>query len=371
MTGSGFPRRDYEILKPYDPGRRPVQVDLSDNTNLWGPHPAALAILQEMGPSQLARYPSVYAGALKEAVADLFGVVPANVTTGCGSDDLLDAAFRASVFPPGRMVYPGPSFSMVETFARMNGLEPVSVPWTRAMADPRALLEERPDLLYLCSPNNPTGGTLDREWMEQLMEMVGEDGPLVILDEAYADFGEGDFIRQAVESERLLVLRTMSKLYGLAGLRVGLGIGSESLVREVEKARGPYKISLPSEAAAVAALRDSSGWREEMIHQTVQNRERLRAEVEARGLVPLPSWGNFLLIPVEPADAREVNRALGSSGVTARPFPALPGVGDALRVTVGPWELMERFLHALDGLLSGRPSATSPTILRGETGGAP
>lgn len=356
MMDLRFPREDYRLLEPYDPGRLPIPVDLSDNTNLWGPNPAALNVLRSASPGQVARYPSVYASELKGAIADRLHVPMENVTTGCGSDGLLDSAFRACALPPGTMSYPAPSFSMVETFARMNGLSARPTPWARAMADPGALLEDDPDLIYLCSPNNPTGATLEKRWLEALLRDVGGAGPLVILDEAYADFGEEDFLTDALHSERLLVFRTMSKLYGLAGLRVGFGIGPTALVREVEKARGPYKISLLSEAAAVAALRDVSGWREEMVRQTVENRKRLKEALEERGFSPLPSAANFLLLPVEPADAQEVNRALRSVGVAARPFPLLPDIGDALRVSIGPWEMMEDFLRALDGLLQGGPS---------------
>jgi histidinol-phosphate aminotransferase len=356
MERSRFPRDDYRLLEPYDPGRLPVPVDLSDNTNLWGPNPEALRVLRGASPGQVARYPSVYGTDLKEAVANTFGVARENVTTGCGSDGLLDSAFRACAVPPGKMSYPAPSFSMVETFARMNGMEARPVPWAKATSGPQALLEGGPDLIYLCSPNNPTGADLERSWVEVLLREVGSDGPLVILDEAYADFGGDSFLRDAVASERLLVLRTMSKLYGLAGLRVGFGIGPEKLVKEVDKARGPYKISLLSEAAAVAALTDTSGWRETMVEQTVKNREKLRRELETRGFTPLPSSGNFLLLPVEPADAREVNRALRNAGVAARPFPLLPGIGDALRISIGPWEMMEAFLGALDSLLLGGSS---------------
>jgi histidinol-phosphate/aromatic aminotransferase/cobyric acid decarboxylase-like protein len=126
-------------------------------------------------------------------------------------------------------------------------------------------------------------------------------------------------------------------------------------VEEVEKSRGPYKVSQVAERAAVAALEDISGWAERIRGQTLENRERLTRELRTRGLHPLPSQGNFLLIPVEPANVLEVDRALKMHGVAGRPFPRLPEMGDALRITIGPWELMERFLHALDELFEPAP----------------
>ncbi|MHC4780722.1 MAG: pyridoxal phosphate-dependent aminotransferase [Planctomycetota bacterium] len=347
-----FPRSDYSLLNPYDPGRTPVDLDLSDNTNLWGVHPAALKAVRTVSGESLTRYPSVYANDLKAAVARKFGVPEENVTTGCGSDDILDSAFRASTIPPGRISYPNPTFSMVEAFSRMNGLDPLTVPWSKAEVDPGHLLLEEPDLVYICRPNNPTGASVSREWVLGLLALGGPDGPLVALDEAYADFTDDSFIQNACESDRLLVLRTLSKIYRLAGLRVGFGVGPRNVIEEVEKSRGPYKVNQAAEAAAIAALEDESGWEEEIRGKVMENREKLANELLARGLQPLPSDANFLLVSVGPASAIEVNRALKELGVLVRPFPDLDEVGDAIRVTIGPWEFMEHFLLALDQLMT-------------------
>ena len=348
---NSFPRGDYAPLTPYDPGRTPVAVDLSDNTNLWGPNPAALEAVRNAPPDSLTRYPSVYAPELKEAVARRYGVPAEAVTTGCGSDDILDSVFRASTLPPGLMTFPAPTFSMVEIFARMNGLEARSLPWSRVEVDPARLLLDEPDLIYLCRPNNPTGMSLPREWILALLALGGPDGPIVVLDEAYADYAEDSFIQEAPGTDRLLVLRTLSKLHGLAGLRVGFAVGPAALVQEAEKSRGPYKVSQMGVLAALAAMGDTSDWAERIRAETLDNRERLGEELRLRGLHPLPSNANFILFPVEPASAAEVNRALRERGVAARPFPNMPEIGDAVRVTIGPWEQMEAFLSSLDELL--------------------
>lgn len=351
--GGRFPRADFAPLALYDPGRVPVDVDLSDNTNLWGPHPAGMEAVLTSPLRQVTRYPSVYAQPLKEAVARRFGVSTENVTTGCGSDGLLDAAFRAAVQPPGRMAHPDPTFSVVSVFARMNALEAVPVPWHEVEDDPAALLACDPDLVYVCRPNNPTGHLTPERWFDELLDIIGPGGPVVVVDEAYADYAGETLVSRALASERLLVLRTLSKLYGLAGLRVGFGIGSPLLVREVEKARGPYQVGGLAEAAAVAALDHPPGWVETVVGSTVQNRERLARELTDRGLAPLPSRANFLLVPLQGRGAIETNEALKVRGVSTRPFRGLPEIGDALRVTVGPWQQMERFLQALDDALEG------------------
>ena len=353
-----FPRGDYRPLKPYDPGQSPVALDLSENLNLWGAHPAAIEVVHGTPPETLTRYPSAYASDLKDAAAAKYGIPVETVTTGCGSHDILDSVFRASTLPPGRMSFPAPSFSMATVFALMNGLQTLPVPWQKAEVDPARLLLEEPDLVYVSRPNNPMGSSLGRDWVRALLALGGPDGPLVILDEAYADFGEETFLDEAPSSDRLLILRTFSKLYGLAGLRIGFAVGPEPLVEEVEKSRGPYKVGQVAERAAVAALADSSGWAEAIRAKTRENRERMVMELRSRGLHPLPSQANFLLIPVEPASAEEVNRALQDRGVSGRPFPRIPEVGDALRITIGPWDLMERFLQALDQLFESGASST-------------
>lgn len=357
---SPFPRPEYGPLERYAPDRRPVGTDLSDNTSLRGPHPAAREALRDAGSDDLTRYPSVYADALRETVARLHGVRPEEVVTGCGSDDLLDSAFRAVAAPGERVAYLAPTFSMAEIFARMNALEPAPVergPLGDPLPPPTRLLEGDPALVYLCSPNNPTGEVLPAEWVEELLEAGGPRGPVVLLDEAYADFADGSLLGRAPGTHRLLALRTLSKAYGLAGLRVGYAVGPEAVVGEVEKSRGPYKVSRPAEAAACAALEDQEGWVTVGVQEVRENRDRLVRELRDRGFRPPPSGANFLLVPVgEPWDAARFTAALRERGVAVRPFPALPGVGEAVRVTVGPWPLMERFLEALDRVTGDGPA---------------
>lgn len=355
---SHFPRPDYRALSRYEPDRTPVAVDLSDNTNLWGTHPAALEAVRGADPDLLARYPALYADSLKAAVARRFGVSEAEVCTGCGSDDVLDAAWRACATPGGVVRHPSPTFSMVPVFSAMNGRDARDVPWSAALDDPERLLEDDPVLVYVCRPENPTGALAARNWLDALLEAAARrpgGGPLVVVDEAYADYAGETLAGDVTRSHRVLVTRTLSKAWGLAGLRVGFGIGSPEIVDEVEKARGPYKVSRLACAAAVAALEDVEGWKERTVAEAVEIRERLAGALEARGLQPLPSRANFLLVPVAAGSALQKARDLRAMDVAVRPFTGCPDVGDALRVTVGPWPLIEAFLGALDTLLERDP----------------
>lgn len=335
----------------YAPGA-PAAMDLGDNTNLWGPPPAALAALAALRPATVSRYPSTWGEPLKEAVAAALGVRPGQVITGCGSDQVLDAAIRTCAAPGSRLVFSTPTFSMIPAFAAINRLEAVAVPFRADWdIDPDRLLAARGAVTYLCAPNNPTGTAASRAAIE---EVVARSAGTVIIDEAYAEYAGTSALDLAGISDRVLVTRTMSKAYGLAGLRVGFGIASEALVARIEDARGPYAVTAPSEAAAVAALTDGVAWMEARVAETQALRERFVAAMAGARLVwALPTQANFVLLATRDGAAdtiRRLDAALRSRGVAARLLPALAGLGDALRVTIGPWELMTPVLETIAAL---------------------
>jgi histidinol-phosphate aminotransferase len=336
----------------YAPDRTPSPLDLSDNTNLWGVPPAAKRALESASPQVVARYPSLYASELKGALASYLGVRPDMVVTGCGSDDVLDSAFRAFAEPGDRIAYADPTFPAIPTFALMNALEPVPVPLTADYdADADRLLATGARIIYLCSPNNPTGNALSRAAIERV---VDEAPGVVVLDEAYAEFAERDATDLLARSDRLLVSRTMSKAFGLAGLRVGYAAGAASLVAEVEKSRGPYKVNALAELAAVTALTRDMDWERAHVAAAIESREWLTEALRAAGLAPLESRSNFVFLPL--AGAVRIAKRMRGLGVAVRPFADLPAVspalrasgGEALRISVGPWPALQTALEALE-----------------------
>ena len=345
--GAAAARPAYRDISLYAPNRAPCAIDLSDNTNLWGMPPHAERVLREQNVAAVTRYPSLYAGELKQALADYLGVAVDMIVTGCGSDDVLDSAVRALAQPGDRLAIPDPSFAMLPIFARMNALEPVLVPLVQGTRlDPDAMLGTGAGIIYLCSPNNPTGNRLDAD---AVARVVREAPGVVIVDEAYAEFADGDVRDLLRESDRLLVCRTLSKAFGMAGLRIGYMAGAPALVTEVEKSRGPYKVSAIAERAALAALRDDMAWVRRHVAEAVRIRGRLADALRARGLAPLPSDANFVLVPV--SDATGIAARMRTNGVAVRPFPALPHIGDALRISVGPWAMVERAIEELEAAL--------------------
>lgn len=342
-TSLDIARAAYREVPLYSVESAPCAVDLSDNTNLWGSPPAAARVLIDLVDGSLARYPSAYSSELKDALADYARVDATCIGTGCGSDDILDSAIRALAEPGDRIAFCAPTFAMIPLFARLNGVEPIAIPMTTSWdIDPDALIKTDARIIYVCSPNNPTGTVASRSAIERL---IASARGFVILDEAYAEFAGTSCLDLARHNDRVLVVRTMSKAFGLAGLRVGYAVGAPALVAEVEKSRGPYKVSTVAERAAVAALGHDQKWVTARVEDARASREKLTTSLRALGLIPLPSHANFVFVPVP--DAPALAKRMRESGIAVRAFQGLPLVGDALRITAGPDPMMEEALDAL------------------------
>ncbi len=348
-AASSLGRAGYRGLACYTVDQASIGIDLRDNTNLWGVPPGASRAIVDAAQS-VSRYPRVYAAELRAALADYVGVDADMIVTGCGSDDVIDACFRALADPGDRIAFLTPSFATAPMLARMNALTPFSIAIAADWgANVDALAAADPRIIYLCSPNNPTGAVVPRRAIDRLLH---RSRCATVIDEAYAEYDGASAASLTASCERLLIVRTLSKAFGLAGLRIGYAIGAARLIQEVEKARGPYKVSLVAERAAVTALRVDREWVQERVHEVVVNRERLALALSELGLNPLPSAANFLLCPT--MDATGITRGLASVGVGVRCFIGLPTLGDAIRITVGPWSVMEIFLERLADVLAAQ-----------------
>ncbi len=351
-TEIGMGRECYREISLYTPDRTPCPTDLSDNTNLWGVPPRALAALRSAGEPVLTRYPDLYATRLKEALAEYTGLPEEMIVTGSGSDDVLDVTFRAFGEAGDTLAYPDPSFPMIPLFARMNGMQPVTFGLTADFdVDPDDVLATSARVIYLCWPNNPTGTLFSREALEEIV--VNAPG-VVVLDEAYWEYAGSHNVDLLAASDRLIIVRTMSKAFGMAGVRIGYALAAPHLRLEIEKSRGPYKINALAEQAGVTAIREDLDWVQAHVAEAVQHRERFAAEIaRVEGYEPIPSHANFVMVRV--ADPRlpaasEISRLLRERGVAVRPFPCARGLGDCIRVSIGPWPMLQRCLDALPRL---------------------
>ena len=337
-------------------------IDLSDNTNLWGTPPAALRVMRESASDALSRYPSLYSEPLQAAMQRYVGMedeAGIGIVTGCGSDDVLDSTMRAFGVAGDRIAYSSPTFAMIPVLARLNGLEPVAVPLTGRSYDVDAerIVDVDAKITYLCAPNNPTGTCVSRAAVEYV---VSHARGIVLLDEAYAEFAPEVFCDLVAQNERLIVARTFSKAFGLAGLRVGYGVGARDVTRLVERARGPYKVGRVAERAVRAVLDetpDGLDWVRAHTALAIVNRDRLFGALTQLELHVLPSGANFVLVPH--VKAQEIARLLRAAGILVRPFGGLPAEipafaqsgGNALRIGVGPWDMMASLLERLRTLL--------------------
>lgn len=358
-----------EGLDRYEPGMPIEQVQretglasvikLASNENPLGPSPLAIeAARAALGG--VHRYPDGPATALREALAARLGVLPAQVAIGNGSTDLIDLLARAYLTPGDNAVIADRAFARFRQCvnARNGGARMVPMRGlTHDLEAMRAACDARTRLLFVANPNNPTGTWNTRREIESLVDRLPE-GVLLVLDEAYFEYAEGGDYPSGLEWVRdgapVIVLRTFSKVYGLAGLRVGYGVGAPEVIEALDTIREPFNSSSVGQAAALAALDDAEHARRAVELNRAQKR-RLEAEMEIRGLSALPSLANFLCVDTG-RDATVVFRRLLGHGVIVRPLSPY-GLPSRLRISTGTEAEVSRFLAALDTALEATPPA--------------
>ena len=329
---------------------------LSANENPLGPSPLAVAAIRREA-ERIHLYPDGGAPALAEAVAESLGVAPGQLIFGNGGDEILTLLARALLDPGDEVVVPDPSFEPYTTTARLAGAKVVTSPLRDYRIDLHDVLGHigpRTKLVCLSSPHNPTGTVLDRTAWEGFCARCPGD-VVVLLDEAYVDFIEAPeraadgLATLRTRPESLILLRTFSKIAGLAGLRVGYAIGGPDAIGYLERTREPFNVGRVAQAGAVAATHDLAH-REATRHLVLAERRALAAAFAGRGLSHPPTEANFFLVRLgRPADP--VVAALRARGVLVRDGAAV-GYPGHLRISVGTPEQNARLLDALDRALA-------------------
>ena len=351
-------RRVLDGIEPYrpQPPMRQLQaelglkriVKLASNEGPFGPLPAAMAAF-EAAALELNRYPDAGGTRLREALAARYDVPVDQVVLGNGADELIRLAAVATLDPGDRAVYPWPSFQSYPTAAAAAAGEAAEVPMRDRGFDLDALLAAAAGakLVFLANPNNPTGTLVSRD---DVRRFVADLPPkvLCVLDEAYAEYAEDepagiDLVREG--HERVCVLRTFSKVYGLAALRIGYAIASPPIADALNRVRPLFNVNQPAQEAALASLHETEAVRRRIRH-TRTAREELHETLAAAGLDPIPSHANFVYADVPGGDADGLADRLLRAGFIVR---ALRGFGapGAIRVTVGTDEEMRMFAEAL------------------------
>lgn len=343
-----FLRNHLQPIKGYVPGEQPPPgssiLKLNTNENPYPPSPEVIKVLQSLDLEWLRRYPDPTARVFREAVAEIFQVAPAAVTVGNGSDELLALVMRAFVEKGARVVYPMPSYVLYRTLAQLQDAVPYEIAYDECFTFPLdSLMDAQGAITLIASPNSPTGHVVPIAVLDQL---AGALKGILVIDEAYIDFvqvgganhGLGVEPQNALslihKHPNVIVLRTLSKGYSLAGLRVGFAIAQPELIQDLNKIKDSYAVDAIATLAGTVALRDQAHK-----HQNVQRVLRSRLVLQQRlvelGFRVWPSSANFLLVqPPAGILAVDLQQSLKQQGILVRYFD-LPGVSDKLRITVG------------------------------------
>jgi len=356
------PPENIHSITPYPPGKPMDELEreygvknsikLASNENPWGPSPKAIQAVQEAALN-LHRYPDGSSYYLLQAIAQKEGVDPSQIVLGNGSNEVIEFLVKAYVETGDEVITSHPSFLMYQKFVQVRGGKNVIIPLKEMKHDLDAILKninERTKLVFLDNPNNPTGTAINRAEFNDFLGNV-PDTVLVALDEAYVDFMEDDEkidlhpLLSAVNDQcGVVALRTFSKAYGLAGLRVGYGLMAQNVAESLHKVRQPFNINSPAQAGAQAAIEDVDYFNKIVI-DTCKGREFLRGEVEKLGCISYPSHTNFFLIDVC-GDATRLYEAMLYKGVIIRSMKAY-GYANFIRLTVGTEAENSRFISSL------------------------
>lgn len=359
-------RPDIVEMEPYTPIlpfevlsaqlNRPTETitKLDANENPYGPSPAVLAAIGS--GSWYHIYPDPESRAVRAALANHLDVPAQRLLVGMGADELIDLVLRALLSPTDMVINCPPSFGMYPFSTAVNGGQTVDVPRQADFSLDVAAIESAvtsnssAKVLFLCSPNNPDGSIIPAEDLRRLLNLP----LLLVLDEAYIEFamvdGEQSRFKWALEHENLVVLRTFSKLAGLAGLRIGYGLFPAWLLVHLWKIKQPYNVNVAASLAALEALQEGR-WMEEKVELIVQERKRLVAEMVCFDILkPYPSHSNFVLFRVTDYSAAQLKKELAAHGVLVRYFNK-PGLDNCIRISAGRPVDTDRLLAAMKKIL--------------------
>ncbi len=352
---SSFFSQKYAALVPYTPGEQPQDmqyIKLNTNESPFPPSPGvASAVAAEVRKLQL--YPDPEATRLREKLAQVCGVDREQVIVTNGSDDVLNFAFMAFADQEHPLAFPDESYGFYPVFAALNQLPYLEIP---LRDDFRIEVEDYLGLgrtIVLANPNAPTGLALGREEIRRIVAANPDN--VVIVDEAYVDFGGESAVPLVKEYQNLLVTGTFSKSHSMAGARIGFGIGDVALIRDlntIKYSTNPYNVNRMSAAAALAALEEEAYYKDNC-RRIMENREYTTQALRQLGFTVLDSRANFLFARHPSLSGEEVYRDLKRRGVLVRHFNKAR-IRDFVRITVGTREQMERLLEELTQILEGK-----------------
>jgi histidinol-phosphate aminotransferase len=333
----------------YTPGEQPRPgepvIKLNTNENPYPPSPRVFEAIGRIGADALRRYPSPMADDFRRVAARVHGVPMESILAGNGSDDILQIALRTYCGPGDLLASPDPTYSLYPVLAELAEVRYVTVPWEEAWTLPaEGLLATAARAIFFANPNAPSGTRVDARDVSALARRTDA---LVLIDEAYVDFADAACLALVRDHANVVIARTLSKGYGLAGLRFGYAIGHPDVIAQMTKVKDSYNCDAIAIAAACAAL-DDQAYAREVWQRVRAERARLTTDLTARGFEVVPSQANFVLAATPAGQpARALYEGLKSRGVLVRFFDR-DGLRDKLRITVGTPDENEALLEAMD-----------------------
>jgi histidinol-phosphate aminotransferase len=323
------------------------EVRMDTNTNVLGPNPAAMEYMKNWR-GDISGYPNTYSDGLRGALAELYGLQTDNFVAGNGSDEMLDVAFKTFAEVGSDCVMPVPSYSLYDYFITMNGGATIPVELDEDFQlNVDDMVRTDAKVIIMPSPNNPTGNIFRHKDVEEVLNRF--DG-IVILDEAYVEYASGSMISKVDEFENLIVMRTFSKAYSMAGLRVGYAVSNIAVADMMNCVKIPYSLNMLSEGAAIAAVKDQ-GFIKRSVAMVNEQRPKLDSALRGLGFRTFPSDSNFILAEC-PIDHADMVKGLKEKGVLIRDFGSKHRTENCVRMTIGTAELNEMMIDKMAQVIS-------------------
>ncbi|HEY3305337.1 MAG TPA: histidinol-phosphate transaminase [Candidatus Binatia bacterium] len=348
-------RSNIAAVQGYVPGEQPREGDfikLNTNENPYPPSPRVLSALRKAADRSLRLYPLLSSDGLRSVAASTYGVSPQNIIVGNGSDELLSILMRCFVGAHDRVFYPEPTYSLYDTLIAIQEGVKVAIPYPADFSMPEELFSQTAALTFVCNPNSPSGTLLPLEAIERLARTI--TGVLAV-DEAYIDFADGgkvSAISLLQSNPNIVVLRSFSKSFSLAGMRIGLAFAAEEIIAGMNKVKDSYNVNRLSQIAAAEALGDLP-WMRRNVRRIQKSRKKLTAGLKKMGFRVYPSQANFVMARREGENQKELYEELKRRRILVRYFDQ-PGLHDCLRITVGAPSEVKTLLEQMAAIGNGK-----------------
>ncbi|MHC4131116.1 MAG: histidinol-phosphate transaminase [Planctomycetota bacterium] len=344
-------KNNIESAKGYVPGFQPKDTDvvkLNTNENPYPPSPQVLQAIKDLPAESLRRYPDPLGNQFRQVAAELFDLKPDNIICCNGGDDLLRIAIQAFCDEGRPLAYPVPTYSLYPVLAKLLDCKTIEIPFADDFGLPAELASTNAALTILCNPNAPTASFINVEKIASLADTLKG---VLLIDEAYIDFAEDNCVRLIKKFDNVIILRSMSKGYSLAGLRFGYGIAQPDLIEGLMKVKDSYNVDSLAVAAATAAVKN-----QDYFKQTVEKirgqRKLLAGQLRDLNFEVPDSAANFVLAKCKDCKAQEIYDKLVKRNIYVR-FFNVPGLDDKLRITVGTAEQNQMLIDALKEIIQG------------------